>query len=104
LLESDEGVDWSDEFAPVFVLELNDLVLNLAGLFIPIKHDVLTALLQEGDHLCIIKSKDDVSDQNFSNVNATMLGYEFLIILNGLLFSSLILSLICLQLICENAL
>ena len=104
LLESDEGVDRSDEFAPVFVLKLNDLLLDLAGLFVPIIHDVLTSLFQEGDHLGIIKGKDDVSDQNLRNVNAIMLGYEFLATLCGVLLSSRILSLKCLQLICENAL
>lgn len=104
MLESDEGVDGSDEFAPVSVLELNDLLLDLARLIIAIKHDVLTALLQEGDHFSIIKGKNDVGDQDLLNVNATILGYELLLILFGLLCSSLILSLKCLQLISENAL
>jgi hypothetical protein len=104
LLESDEGVDRSDKFAPVSVFELNYLFLDLAGLFIPIKHDVLTALLQESDHLGIIIGKDDVSDLNLRNTNATMLGYEFLILFFGLFFSSLVLSLKVYQLICENAL
>ena len=104
LLESDEGVNRSDEFAPVSVLELNDLLLDLARLIIAIKHDVLTALLQEGDHLGIIKGEDDVGDQDLLNANATILGNEFLLTLFGLHFSSLILRLKCLQLICENAL
>ena len=104
LLESNEGIDGSDEFAPVSVLELNDLLLDLAGLIIAIKHDVLTALLQEGDHLGIIKGEDDVGDQNLLNVNATIFGNEFLLTLLGLHFSSLIFSLKCLQLICENGL
>lgn len=104
MLESDEGVDRSDKFAPVSVFELNYLFLDLAGLFIPIKHDVLTALLQESDHLGIIIGKDDVSDLNLRNTNATMLGYEFLILFFGLFFSSLVLSLKVYQLICENAL
>ena len=104
LLESDECVDRSDKFAPISVLELNDLLLDQARLIVAIKHDVLTALLQEGDHLGIIIGKDDVGDQDLRNVNATILGYEFLFILFGILCSSLILSLKCLQLICENAL
>lgn len=104
MLESDEGVYWSDEFAPFSVLELNNLFLDLARLIIAIKHDVLTSLLQEGDHIGIIKGKHDVGDQNLLNANVTILWYEFLIVLFGLLSSSLILSLECLQLICENAL
>lgn len=104
MLESDEGVYWSDEFAPFSVLELNNLFLDLARLIIAIKHDVLTSLLQEGDHIGIIKGKHDVGDQNLLNANVTILWYEFLIVLFGLLSSSLILSLKCLQLICENAL
>ena len=104
LLESDKGVDRSDECPPVSVLEINDLVLDLAGLIIAIKHDVLTAFLQEGDHLGIIKGKDDVSNQNLLNVNASVFGNEFGPILFGLIFSSLILTLQCLQLICENTL
>ena len=46
LLESYEGIDRSDEFGPVSVLEFNDLLLELARLIIAIEHDVLTALLQ----------------------------------------------------------
>ena len=104
LLESDEGVDWSDEFFPFLVLELNDFFFDLAGLIVTIKHDMSTARLQKIDHLCIIECKNDVGDQNLFNVNAAMLWYEFLVFLFSRLFSCLVLSLKCLQLISQNAL
>jgi hypothetical protein len=86
-LEGNKSIDGSYKRVLLSLLEFKYKVLDFAGLIVSIEHDMITTLLQQHDHLIVIKGEDNIGYFHLGDIDSVPLWLEILNVTLSLGFS-----------------